>query len=386
MRMCSASPPRSAPTSPPASSARPRAATGRGDELEPVETRVWPERRVLLVNPRRAAFDRRRFRRLGRASTAGPLGDWRDGPQRSRRRRRVALVPGDRRRARRARPAPGFARMSGSGATCFGLFDSEARSRPRRRPDRRRTSRLVAVPNQASLTRRSRNGTVQLAAVNHRNPQDFRSGTPLASCPATGRGAVVIAPTFARGLPPPPDGTPRNNSAGLPRNGQPGLFLRDKARRAPACPRPCSGSHATPTVARLTLDRPEARNAIPAAGWAELGSGSARSLSATSRLLVVTGAGGAFCAGADLNDFAAMRGDEAAVARFRVEMRAALDALRLLAIPTVAVDRRRLLRRRRRARHGLRHPDRGECRGFRDHAGEDRHLLPAGGRASTGRT
>ena len=55
------------------------------------------------------------------------------------------------------------------------------------------------------------------------------------------------------------------------------------------------------------------------------------------RLLVVTGAGDAFCAGADLGDFAAMRGDEAAVARFREDMRAALDALRALAIPTIAV-------------------------------------------------
>lgn len=89
--------------------------------------------------------------------------------------------------------------------------------------------------------------------------------------------------------------------------------------------------------ARLTLDRPEARNAIPAAGWAELSAKLDLVASSDVRLLVVTGAGGAFCSGADLNDFAAMRGDESAVARFRMEMRAALDALRLLTIPTVAV-------------------------------------------------
>jgi len=77
-------------------------------------------------------------------------------------------------------------------------------------------------------------------------------------------------------------------------------------------------------VARLTLDRPQARNAIPAAGWAEL-----ERLIGTveGRLLVVAGAGGAFCAGADLSDLPALR---------RAEMRAALDALRDLAMPTIA--------------------------------------------------
>jgi enoyl-CoA hydratase/carnithine racemase len=86
-------------------------------------------------------------------------------------------------------------------------------------------------------------------------------------------------------------------------------------------------------VARLTLDRPEARNAIPAAGWGEL----AALLGAIEgRLLIVAGAGGAFCAGADLNDFSALRGDEGARIRFRETMRAALDALRALPMPTVA--------------------------------------------------
>jgi enoyl-CoA hydratase/carnithine racemase len=89
--------------------------------------------------------------------------------------------------------------------------------------------------------------------------------------------------------------------------------------------------------ARLTLDRPHARNAIPAAGWAELAETIGRVETSDARMLVVTGAGGTFCAGADLADFAAMRADAAAVARFRGEMRGALDRLRGLAIPTVAL-------------------------------------------------
>ena len=55
------------------------------------------------------------------------------------------------------------------------------------------------------------------------------------------------------------------------------------------------------------------------------------------RLLVVTGAGGTFCAGADLADFPAMQGDAVAAARFREAMRGALDALRGLVLPTLAL-------------------------------------------------
>jgi enoyl-CoA hydratase/carnithine racemase len=90
-------------------------------------------------------------------------------------------------------------------------------------------------------------------------------------------------------------------------------------------------------LARLTLNRPEARNAIPAAGWAELAAVIGEVAASNARLLVVTGAGRTFCAGADLAGFPAMRGELRAAARFRDDMRSALDRLRALAIPTVAV-------------------------------------------------
>jgi enoyl-CoA hydratase/carnithine racemase len=89
--------------------------------------------------------------------------------------------------------------------------------------------------------------------------------------------------------------------------------------------------------ARLILDRPDVRNAIPAAGWAALSEKLAVVAASDVRMLVVAGAGDTFCAGADLGDFAAMRGDGQAAASFREEMRAALDALRALAIPTLAL-------------------------------------------------
>jgi enoyl-CoA hydratase/carnithine racemase len=88
-------------------------------------------------------------------------------------------------------------------------------------------------------------------------------------------------------------------------------------------------------LARLTLDRPAARNAIPLEGWAEL-ERAIRSIGAEIRLLIIEGAGGAFCAGADLGDFAAMQDDEGLRVRFRTAMRSALDAVRVLEIPTAA--------------------------------------------------
>lgn len=90
-------------------------------------------------------------------------------------------------------------------------------------------------------------------------------------------------------------------------------------------------------VARLTLDRPEARHAIPAAGWAALEAALADAEAGGARILLLEGSGDAFCAGADIKDFAAMRGDPAAAGRFRAAMRAALDRLGGLAFPTAAV-------------------------------------------------
>ncbi|MDQ8755244.1 enoyl-CoA hydratase/isomerase family protein [Sphingosinicella sp. LHD-64] len=84
-------------------------------------------------------------------------------------------------------------------------------------------------------------------------------------------------------------------------------------------------------LARLILDRPARRNAIPAVEWERLAARIDEAKDA--RTLVVAGAGGAFCAGADLADFP-MAPD--AAARFRRAMRSALDRLQSLAIPTIA--------------------------------------------------
>jgi enoyl-CoA hydratase/carnithine racemase len=89
-------------------------------------------------------------------------------------------------------------------------------------------------------------------------------------------------------------------------------------------------------VARLTLDRPEARNAIPLAGWSDLAERVRQAGAAGARVLVVAGSASAFCAGADLQDFPALQHDPAARAAFRAAMREGLETLAAAAMPTVA--------------------------------------------------
>jgi len=89
-------------------------------------------------------------------------------------------------------------------------------------------------------------------------------------------------------------------------------------------------------VARLSLNRPEARNAIPAQGWPELARCCAKAATSGARLLILSGTREAFCAGADLADFPALVDDPAAATAFRLAMREGLDALREVPIATLA--------------------------------------------------
>lgn len=93
----------------------------------------------------------------------------------------------------------------------------------------------------------------------------------------------------------------------------------------------------TAGIARLTLSRPEARNAIPLIGWSELAAALDEAKAAKARLLILSAkSGSAFCSGADIVDFPAMREDAAIRASFRPAIRRALDMLRDLPMPTLA--------------------------------------------------
>jgi enoyl-CoA hydratase/carnithine racemase len=89
-------------------------------------------------------------------------------------------------------------------------------------------------------------------------------------------------------------------------------------------------------VARLILSRPDARNAIPADQWRPLGAAALGAVAEGARVLILEGEGKAFCAGADLKDFAAMHGDLEAAAAFRGAMRAGIEAIAALPVPTIA--------------------------------------------------
>lgn len=90
-------------------------------------------------------------------------------------------------------------------------------------------------------------------------------------------------------------------------------------------------------IARLSLSRPQARNAIPLTGWKTLGATVGKIADIGARVLVVRSSEpSSFCAGADIHDFAALSDDPALRVTFRTEMRAALDGIASLPIPTIA--------------------------------------------------
>ncbi len=99
---------------------------GRGDRVEPVAATGLTGTPILLVNPRKALSTAGVFQGWD-GIDRGPLRDWMDGrndlePVAS------AMVPEITEILDRLRAQPGaeMARMSGSGATCFALFGSDA--------------------------------------------------------------------------------------------------------------------------------------------------------------------------------------------------------------------------------------------------------------------
>jgi enoyl-CoA hydratase/carnithine racemase len=90
-------------------------------------------------------------------------------------------------------------------------------------------------------------------------------------------------------------------------------------------------------VAVVTLNRPARRNAVSLAMWHELAR-ICRGLSddPAVRIVILTGAGGHFCAGADISEFAALRGDAAAGRTYEEAVDDCYEALGGLAKPTLA--------------------------------------------------
>ena len=98
---------------------------GAGDRLSPIDLSAVSGTPVLLVNPRGALSTAQVFARWD-GIDRGPLDDWRHG-RNDLRAAAIALAPQIEAVLGwlAAQPGTNFTQMSGSGATCFALFDSE---------------------------------------------------------------------------------------------------------------------------------------------------------------------------------------------------------------------------------------------------------------------
>lgn len=90
-------------------------------------------------------------------------------------------------------------------------------------------------------------------------------------------------------------------------------------------------------IAVVTIDRPRKRNALNVAAWRDLAA-AFHSLAGERdvRLVILTGAGGHFCAGADISEFAEVRADSAGGAAYEREVATCCEAIRALPQPSIA--------------------------------------------------
>ncbi len=91
-------------------------------------------------------------------------------------------------------------------------------------------------------------------------------------------------------------------------------------------------------VATLTLNAAATRNAMTQAMWAALPVIAGRvAEDAAIRVLVITGEGGAFCAGADISEFATVYATEQTARQYNADVRAGQAALRNIPQPVIAM-------------------------------------------------
>lgn len=89
-------------------------------------------------------------------------------------------------------------------------------------------------------------------------------------------------------------------------------------------------------IATLTLNRPARRNAVNQAMWRGLPEVLEAARAARVKVLVLTGAGEAFAAGADISEFEQVYADRATAGAYFGEIAAAMDALANFESPTLA--------------------------------------------------
>lgn len=91
-------------------------------------------------------------------------------------------------------------------------------------------------------------------------------------------------------------------------------------------------------IAVVTLNRPDSRNAMKYAMWQAIPIiFGALARNPEVRAIILTGAGSDFCAGADIAEFDAVRGNAAQASEYEVAVDACCDAIANVSKPTVAV-------------------------------------------------
>lgn len=90
-------------------------------------------------------------------------------------------------------------------------------------------------------------------------------------------------------------------------------------------------------VAYIVIDRPARKNAMTQAMWREMTQTlHALANDASVRVVVLSGAGGDFCAGADIGEFGSVRGDAASARLYEDDNSATFAAIRDCPVPTIA--------------------------------------------------
>lgn len=90
-------------------------------------------------------------------------------------------------------------------------------------------------------------------------------------------------------------------------------------------------------VVTIVLSQPSRKNALSQAMWAELADVATQLRAADALAVVVRGDGPAFCAGADISEFAEVYGSPEAATTSSATIARALDAVDALPMPTIAV-------------------------------------------------
>lgn len=89
-------------------------------------------------------------------------------------------------------------------------------------------------------------------------------------------------------------------------------------------------------IATVTMSNPNRHNALPQALWEAFPATLEKLVGDGARVIILRGAGESFCAGADISEFETARRDAETAARYEQANARAFEAIRTVAVPTIA--------------------------------------------------